>query len=585
MRFLLIFFFIAALLPGSYSFATEYNIEICWTIEETADIELAGFRLYDLQQNKICETMDPLDTEMVCTVDVPGTEATFTMVSYSTDGIESDPSDPFTIVFEETLSLEAIFNFTIVEEGSLVVDFDGTASTGSITQYQWNFNDGSPIGNSSTTSHTFPAAGTYTVSLTIQDETTGATTSTSQQISLNQSSEENQAPTASLVITSPAPVGDKPLTVSFDAGGSSDPENSTLTYSWDFGDGATAAGSELTTHQYTAAGTYTAKVTVTDSQGASDSATSQPIMVNAGDGDDGRATAIITVNKTSGPAPIAVIFSGAASTPSVQNGTIKQYSWNFADGSTGSGEEVRHIFTVPGEYKVQLKITDSNGQQAETTKTLIVSAPGTQNIPPTLIEIYKLLLLKKKTVTETEPTVVETSIISGADDAEEVVSSGRINLSSTDLEMIQEDKEQLVGLRFNNLCIPHDATITSAWIQFTVDESTSDFTRLTIEGESIGDAGPFTTSAYNISSRNRTVSAVEWEPPAWSTVGASGPDQQTADIKNIVQEIVGLADRASGNSMVFIISGEGKRVAESYDGVSAAAAVLHVEFNTGLSVN
>lgn len=180
-----------------------------------------------------------------------------------------------------------------------------------------------------------------------------------------------------------------------------------------------------------------------------------------------------------------------------------------------------------------------------------------------------------------EAATIETAIATGADDAEETVSSGWINLSSSDLEMVQESNKQLVGLRFNNLNIPQNATITNAWIRFTVDESTADFTSLTIEGELIGDAAPFTTSAYNISSRSRTVSTVGWQPDAWSTVGASGADQQTADIKNIVQEITGRADWTGGNSMVFIISGDGKRVAESYNGIAAAAPILHVEYNTG----
>ena len=153
-----------------------------------------------------------------------------------------------------------------------------------------------------------------------------------------------------------------------------------------------------------------------------------------------------------------------------------------------------------------------------------------------------------------------------------------MSLTSSDLEMVEESNQQLVGLRFNNLDIPQNATITNAWLQFTVDERTSDFTSLTIEGEYVGDAAPFTTSSYNISSRDRTVSIIEWQPPAWSTTGASGSDQQTADIKDIVQEIVSLGDWASYNSMAFIISGEGKRVAESYNGVASAAAVLHVEY-------
>jgi len=41
---------------------------------------------------------------------------------------------------------------------------------------------------------------------------------------------------------------------------------------------------------------------------------------------------------------------------------------------------------------------------------------------------------------------------------------------------------------------------------------------------------------------------------------------------------VGRSGWVSGNSVVLIITGSGKRVAEAYDGAPAAAPVLHVEY-------
>ncbi len=396
MRFLLTFFILAFLLPGSYSYATEYSIEIGWTIEETEGIELAGYRLYDLQQNKICETTDPAAIIMACTIDIPGTEATYTLVSYSTDGIESDPSDPFTILFEETPPLEAIINLT-TKDGSLVVDFDGTASTGSISQYSWNFNDGSPINNNASTNHTFFAAGKYTISLTVLDEDGITTNTASQQITLTLSSGKNIFPTASIEIPPPTPAGPAPLAVTLDAGGSTDPDGSITQYEWDFGDGTHITGSsDQTSHQYLTAGNYTATVIVTDNQGASSKpASSQLIMVSGRSGGEATPTATITASRTSGSAPVVVTFNGADSTPSKQAGKISRYSWNFGDGSSGSGRKIQHSFKDPGQYEVLLMVTDSKAKHRMATKTIVVHAPGTHSNVPTLIQVYKLLLLKK----------------------------------------------------------------------------------------------------------------------------------------------------------------------------------------------
>ncbi|MCV9387256.1 carbohydrate-binding protein [Reichenbachiella ulvae] len=71
----------------------------------------------------------------------------------------------------------------------------------------------------------------------------------------------NTAPTASF-IASPTS-GQAPLQVQFDASASSDPEGDALTYSWNFGDGATGSGVAVS-HTYSTAGNYIATLTVSD---------------------------------------------------------------------------------------------------------------------------------------------------------------------------------------------------------------------------------------------------------------------------------------------------------------------------------
>ena len=65
---------------------------------------------------------------------------------------------------------------------------------------------------------------------------------------------------------------------------------------------------------------------------------------------------------------------------------------------------------------------------------------------------------------------------------------------------------------------------------------------------------------------------------AWTTIGEAGPNQRTPNISAVIQEIVNRSGWALGNSLAVIVTGTGKRVAESFNGVANAAPLLVVEF-------
>jgi hypothetical protein len=79
----------------------------------------------------------------------------------------------------------------------------------------------------------------------------------------------NRPPTA--VASATPSTGAAPLSVAFRSAGSNDPDGSIVSYSWDFGDGASSTASDPS-HTYTSAGTRTATLTVTDDGGATGSA-------------------------------------------------------------------------------------------------------------------------------------------------------------------------------------------------------------------------------------------------------------------------------------------------------------------------
>ncbi len=175
------------------------------------------------------------------------------------------------------------------------------------------------------------------------------------------------------------------------------------------------------------------------------------------------------------------------------------------------------------------------------------------------------------------PTVVERRVIHGNDDNEEQATGGT-RIGSSDLELVNDGTNQTVGIRFQNLTVPKGMTISKAYLKFQVDEASTETTNLTIKVQAIDSATAFTTAKFDVSSRPVMAPSVAWSPVPWPTVGASGADQTSADISSLVQAVVNRPGWISGNSIAFTITGTGKRAAESYNGSTSAAPLLHVEY-------
>lgn len=152
-----------------------------------------------------------------------------------------------------------------------------------------------------------------------------------------------------------------------DASTSSDIDGSVASYAWDFGDGTTATAAAATlTHTYATPGTYTVTVTVTDDRGVATS-TSEDVT-----------TGVPNVPPT---AAFTATVNGAqigfdASTSSDPDGSIVDYSWDFGDGTTGSGVTASHTYSSYGDYLVRLTVTDDYGAQTTTSQLVTPNIPN-----------------------------------------------------------------------------------------------------------------------------------------------------------------------------------------------------------------
>jgi PKD repeat protein len=72
-----------------------------------------------------------------------------------------------------------------------------------------------------------------------------------------------------------------------------------------------------------------------------------------------------TANFVVTPAPVTVntpaLFDGSTSTPGSGATSITSYSWDFGDGSSGSGKTVSHSFNTAKTYNVTLTVTNDRG--------------------------------------------------------------------------------------------------------------------------------------------------------------------------------------------------------------------------------
>lgn len=147
--------------------------------------------------------------------------------------------------------------------------------------------------------------------------------------------------------------GPTPLVVTLRGSLSIDPMGQIVSYDWDFGDGTAPASGKVTSHIYERPGAFTAKLTVTDDQGATASASQRVDVANRPPAasfapyiDRGYVAAVMRFDATASVDP---------------DGSILRYHWDFGDGASGEGAVADHRYLALGEHVVQLTVHDDFG--------------------------------------------------------------------------------------------------------------------------------------------------------------------------------------------------------------------------------
>ena len=211
-----------------------------------------------------------------------------------------------------------------------------TNQSSNYTNFQWDFGDG----NTSILekpSHYYTIPGIYYAKLTVTGPG-GCTEVMTKKI-------EVRGPSGKFDYT--PKVGCNPLTVNFKATTSDN-----VSFLWDYSDGNTKSSlNSISSHTYTTPGNYVPKLILTDASGCTVPIVGiDTIKVLA-------AVAKFTMNQTA----LCDVGTIAFKNTSTSNDPIKNYQWNFGDGSFATSIDVSHSYSTPGNYSIQLTVTTQFG--------------------------------------------------------------------------------------------------------------------------------------------------------------------------------------------------------------------------------
>jgi len=250
------------------------------------------------------------------------------------------------------------------------VSFDASASRdpdGGLVAYVWDFGDGqSAIGLQPV--HTYRQAGSYTVTLTVSDDTGLVNADASDTMIV-----EVRDPPAILASGPAVGCSGKPMSWTAQFPGGSPAQSARI--SWNFGDGVTAQGPSVT-HTYRRPGRYQVTMFTDNSgqlAGSRRSSTSQ-LWINQ--------PPVARAGPDQLICPGAVVqFDGSGSRD--PDGTVQSYRWDFGDGITSNLENPVHAFQKPGTYKVRLTVgddADAGCSTATDETTVVVNRPPVAKI-------------------------------------------------------------------------------------------------------------------------------------------------------------------------------------------------------------
>nr|WP_243436148.1 PKD domain-containing protein [Acanthopleuribacter pedis] len=237
---------------------------------------------------------------------------------------------------------------------------EGEDPEGDPITFSWDFGDGSAPVIGANVNHRYTETGTFTVTVTLDDGNGGIATFTREVEVLAQ----NRYPDIQNVSFPSSAVVNTSVTFTAEA---TDPDGDAITFTWAFGDGATATGAEVN-HTYDAIGDYSVRLVVRDRWGYGRS-TGGTIRISAANANPAFGAVSVPTTALVGE---SLAMSAVVSDP---DGDPLTVTWTLGDGNQRQGTAVQHSYSAAGAYIVTIQVSDGRGGSATTVRNVNVTEP------------------------------------------------------------------------------------------------------------------------------------------------------------------------------------------------------------------
>lgn len=244
------------------------------------------------------------------------------------------------------------------EKVAIVFTDQTTPNVGNLTNWSWNFDDGSVPDIKQNTTHTYATPKAYNVTLTATNSK-GCTGTKTKVVDVHYRPFASFTVPANVCLPNAVAVFTNNSTIG-------DGTGSTLSYAWDFNDPNDPTGSTSVngSHTYTATGSYSVKLNVTSSNSCS------------------KDTTIVFKNVRPQPAadfdalPAEVCLGQKIYFKDKTIGTVTGWNWLFGDNSAPQNvKDPENLYTKAGPYDVSFYITDNYGCASKTVVKRVTVYP------------------------------------------------------------------------------------------------------------------------------------------------------------------------------------------------------------------